>query len=49
MCWITEIVLYIQKSESHAQMTNQCAPWKIANVMEYLVLQALQFYYGYLL
>jgi hypothetical protein len=30
-------------------MSNQSVPWKTANVTENLVLQALQFHYGYLL
>jgi hypothetical protein len=30
--------------ESRVQIANRCAPWKIANGAENLVLQALQFY-----
>jgi hypothetical protein len=34
------IVVYIQKVESHVQIVDQCAPWKISSGAENLVLQA---------
>jgi hypothetical protein len=34
--------LYIRKVESHVQITDRCAPWKISSGAENLVLQALQ-------
>jgi hypothetical protein len=33
----------MQKFESHVQIANQCAPWKISNAAENFVLQVLQF------
>jgi hypothetical protein len=37
------IIVYIWKFESHVQIANRCAPWKISNGAENFVLQALQF------
>jgi hypothetical protein len=37
------IIIYIEKVESCMQITDLCAPWKISNGAESLVLQALQF------
>jgi hypothetical protein len=39
-----DIVVYIWDLESHVQIANWCAPWKIASGAENLVLQALQFH-----
>jgi hypothetical protein len=36
------LIVYIRKVESHAQIADRCAPWKISNGAENLVLQALQ-------
>jgi hypothetical protein len=36
-------IIYVWKFESHVQLANRCAPWKVANGSENLVLQALQF------
>jgi hypothetical protein len=33
----------MRKFESHVQIANWCAPWKISNGAENFVLQALQF------
>jgi hypothetical protein len=37
------IIVYIRKFESRVQIVDLCAPWKIANGAENLILQALQF------
>jgi hypothetical protein len=37
------IIVYIWNVESCVQIVDQCAPWKISNGGENLVLQALQF------
>jgi hypothetical protein len=37
------ITVYIRNVESHVQIVVRCAPWKISNGAENLVLQALQF------
>jgi hypothetical protein len=37
------IIAYIWKVESHVQIADQCAPWKISNGSENLVYQAVQF------
>jgi hypothetical protein len=37
------IIVYIWKVESHVQIADQCAPWKISSGVENLVLQVLQF------
>jgi hypothetical protein len=37
------IIVCIQKVESRVQITDRCAPWKISNGAENLVLQVLQF------
>jgi hypothetical protein len=37
--------MYIRKFESHVQIANRYAPWKISNDAENFVLQALQFQY----
>jgi hypothetical protein len=37
------IIIYVQKFESHVQIANRCAPWKISNGAENSVLQSLQF------
>jgi hypothetical protein len=36
--------MYEWHFESHVQIANRGAPWKIANCAEFLVLQALQFH-----
>jgi hypothetical protein len=38
------IIVHIWKVESHVQIADRCAPWKISNGAENLVLCALQFY-----
>jgi hypothetical protein len=37
------VIMYVEKFESHVQIANLCAPRKITNSAENLVLQALQF------
>jgi hypothetical protein len=37
------IIVYTQKFESRVQIVDRCAPWKISNVAENSVLQALEF------
>jgi hypothetical protein len=37
------IIVYIWKAESHVQIADLCAPWKISSGAENIVLWALQF------
>jgi hypothetical protein len=38
------IIVYIWKAESREHIADWCAPWKISNAAENLVLQTLKFY-----
>jgi hypothetical protein len=35
--------IYVRKFESHVQIVNRCAPWKVSSGAENFVLQALKF------
>jgi hypothetical protein len=37
------IVIYVRNLESHMQIADRCAPWKVSNGAQNPVLQALQF------
>lgn len=37
-------VIYERKFESHLEITNRCAPWKVASCTENPALQSLQFH-----
>jgi hypothetical protein len=41
--WFSYVIIHVRNLESHMHIADRCAPWKIADCAENLLLNALQF------